>query len=182
MEADIISKLKKFLTDHSSLAEENHVVYLLVEIRKLMDRVGCSEEKFQILRFYCDWILHTEKSRQLNVIASIVKGIEDSIMKGHKFSDGQFLPFGESHTKFIYKEELQKVMREFFLQHGLPLDIFSNEKWERFVLLLIQVLIDQPIILNGDKIKSLCFRPANQAANLEVELQDGRVGRFLNVF
>ncbi len=182
MEDSIIIKLKNFLMDHDPVTEECHIVYLLVEIRKLMERTECNESKFQILRFYCDWALHTKKNQRLNVIASIVQGIEDSILQGHRFPDGQFLPFGNSHIQFIYKEELQRSMKDFFLEQGLPTSMFNKEKWEKFVFLFIQVLIDQPIVLNGDKIESLCFRPAIQAANLEIKFQNGTMGRFLNVF
>ena len=182
MEDSIIDKLKKFLADHDPIIEECHVVYLIVEIRKLLDRMEGSTGRFQILRFYCDWALHTEKNRRIDVIASIVQGIEDTILRGHKFSNGLFLPSGDSHIKFIYKEELQKNMNDFFLEHRLPVSIFAKEKWERFVFTLIQVLIDQPIILNGEQIVSMCFRPAVQAANLEVRFRNGVVHRFLNVF
>lgn len=182
MEDSIINKLKKFLTEHDPIVEECHVVYLLVEMRKMLDRTEGSIGRFQILRFYCDWALHTEKSRRIDVIASIVQGIEDTIMRGHKFSSGLFLPSGDAHVKFIYKEELQKNMNDFFLEYGFPVSIFDKEKWEKFVFTLIQVLIDQPIILDGEQIVSMCFRPANQAANLEVRFRNGVVHRFLNVF
>jgi len=182
MDDSIINKLNKFLKDHDPIIEECHIIYLLVEIRKILDRSEGNINRLPILRFYCDWVLHTEKSRKLNVIAPIVKGIEDTILSGHKFSNGLFLPSGDSHIKFIYKEELQKSMNEFFCDYGLPTNIFSKEKWEKFVFTLIQVLIDQPLVLNGEQITSMCFRPAVQAANLEVRFRNGVVHRFLNVF
>ncbi len=181
MEDSLINKLKKFLSDHDPVTEECHVVYLLVEIRKLMDRIECKEDKYKILRFYCNWALHTKKSRQLDVISSVVTGIEESIFGGHASPDGQFWPSGNSHVQFIYKKELQQNMTKFFSKYSLPTDIFTTDKWKRFISLLIQVLIDQPIELNGKKIKSLCFRTAYQAANLEVTLYDDTLHRFVNV-
>ena len=103
-------------------------------------------------------------------------------MNGHKFPDGQFMPSNDNAVKFIYKEELFKNMSSFFHSLALPMDIFEKKNWESFLPLLIEVLIDQPIILDGKEVKSLCFRPAIGAANLEVVFNKGKVHRFINVF
>ncbi len=56
----IIEKLNRFLTDHNPLAEECHVVYLMVEIRKVIDHEK-SNATYPLLKFYSDWTVHTEK-------------------------------------------------------------------------------------------------------------------------
>ena len=179
MKDAILDKLRSFLITHNPFTEECHVVYLFVEIRKLLSLP--SEYENGILRFYCDWSLHTEKTRNLNVIAPIAEGIENSILNGHQFRDGQFLPSNNDAIKFIYKEELLNNMRDLFLQLNLPMDIFEEKNRECFLRLLIQVLVNQPIILDR-KIKSLCFRHAIVAANLEVVFNDGERHRFINAF
>ena len=179
MEDSIIYKLRQFLNARNPITEECHVVYLLVQIRKLLDRIPERENEF--LRFYCDWSVHTEKTGRIHVIAPIIQGIEDCIMKGHHFASGQFSPANNKPIEFIYKEELLKNMKDLFLQVNLPMDIFEQKNWIQFLQLLIQVLIDQPISPREGNIKSLCFRSA-VGANLEVIFNDGKVYRFLNAF
>ena len=67
MEDSIIIKLKNFLMDHDPVTEECHIVYLLAEIRKLMERTKCNESKFQILRFLCN-----KRNQLLNCNSSIM--------------------------------------------------------------------------------------------------------------
>jgi len=176
----IVEKIKQFLETHNPLTEECHVVYLLVMVRKLLDTQ--SEYRNEFIRFYCDWALHHQKTQKVNVVNSIVAGIEESILEGHFFPDGQFLPQGNNVIEFIYKEELLKNMNSLFQEFSLPLDLLEKNNWEYFLRILTKAIVDQPIILNGKKIKSLCFRPAIEAASLEIEFNDGKIHRFINVF
>ncbi len=179
MKDAIVDKLRRFLISHNPLTEECHVIYLLVEIRKLLDCAPECENEF--LRFYCDWSVHTEKTGRIHVIAPMIQEIEDSIVKGHRFSDWQFSPANDSPIKLIYKKELFENMKNLFLQLSLPMDIFEEKNLEYFLRLLIQVLINQPIYPKDNKIKSICFRDA-VGANLEFVFNDGKVHRFLNAF
>jgi len=53
----IIEKLNVFVQGHDSLIEECQVVYLMVEIRKILDHDrGAGTVAFPLLRFYCDWM------------------------------------------------------------------------------------------------------------------------------
>ena len=56
---EIVDKLNLFLDKHSPFTEECHVLYTLVEIRKVLDREN--NHKYPILRFYCNWSVHTDK-------------------------------------------------------------------------------------------------------------------------
>ena len=57
MQANIIKKLKKFLQNHSRFKEECEVVYLMAEIRKILD---FKRGSYRILRFYSNWVLHNK--------------------------------------------------------------------------------------------------------------------------
>jgi len=56
---EIVEKLNDFLGEHAPFMEECHVVYMLVETRKVLDREN--NRKYPILRFYCNWTVHTDK-------------------------------------------------------------------------------------------------------------------------
>jgi hypothetical protein len=53
----IIEKLDIELSQQ--ITSERQVVYILVEIRKLMERNNDTEKCFA-LNFYCDWAMHTK--------------------------------------------------------------------------------------------------------------------------
>lgn len=55
MKKDIWSKLRRELNE--PISSERQVVYILVELRKLLELSG-SDEHFPALNFYCDWALH----------------------------------------------------------------------------------------------------------------------------
>ena len=65
-EANLKYKLEGLLRK-LPFTEECQVVYFFVEIRKLLDRMNRSED-YEYIRFFCDWVLHTEKTRNLDII------------------------------------------------------------------------------------------------------------------
>jgi len=56
MEDQILRKIRAELK--RGITEECQVVYLLVEIRKLLDRDGKNAEPYNSLRLYSDWAVH----------------------------------------------------------------------------------------------------------------------------
>lgn len=57
----ILDKLRIILT--RSPNSEAEILYVMVEIRKFLEREGEAEEKrFWTLKFFCDWVAHTELS------------------------------------------------------------------------------------------------------------------------
>lgn len=55
------NSIQKFSHNHSTFKEECEVVYLMVEIRKILEYGGKS---YKTLRFYCNWVLHKELSQE----------------------------------------------------------------------------------------------------------------------
>ena len=59
---DIAHKLSQELAQ--SITSERQVVYILVELRKLLEKKGLlKEERFRALRFCCDWTVHSKLDR-----------------------------------------------------------------------------------------------------------------------
>ncbi len=181
MEDKIKENIKQFLSLHTPPTEPCHIIYLLVSIRKLLEINPLLNN--DILKFYCDWCLHTEKSRNIKDIEPIVMGIENSITGGRMFEGGQFSPAGDNAVRFIYKQELNKSMKDLFATCDLPTEIFEEANWLNFLHLLVQVLEEQPMIISGKLIESICFKPViGKAANLEVKFKAGQTYSFINVF
>ena len=181
MEKEIIEKLNLFLNRHSPLDEECSVVYLMVEIRKVLDLLNLDRDKYPILRFYCDWSVHIKKDHS-KPIQNIVEKIEQSINNGRAFGR-QFIPHDLSTFDFVSLIELKKEMEDFFKQVFLPKIIFEDNNWSEFRHLLLRVLADQPIIGPTNNISKVYFCIANKgAAVLMVEFNDGKRYRFVNAF
>jgi len=61
LQAGIVAKLRSELT--IEIASERQVVYILVQVRKLLELNG-HQLRFPALKFYCDWATHAEMERE----------------------------------------------------------------------------------------------------------------------
>ena len=156
---EIIEKLADFLNRHNPLIEECHVVYLMVEIRKVLDHEKDHRQDgdFSLLRFYCDWTVHTEKTR----ITDNMRSIMDAVFKDAKSHieapamRGSMSPV----MQFAYMDKLKEQMGSFLKARGLNTAIVSNS-WLPFVQLLVKVLENQPINNPTDDVVLFSFVPA----------------------
>jgi hypothetical protein len=110
----IVERLVRLLSD-GPIDNEVRAVYLLVELRKILDHAysGLDQPKFLLLRFYCDWIVHTEKSRNLGHIAPIVQKAYDDVKM--RIEQGPYsTPGKEGIVEFIYMDALKGEMENLF--------------------------------------------------------------------
>lgn len=141
MEEEIVRKLRKALS--GPVKEEKDVVYIMVEIRKLLERSD-NKSNYPLLNFYCNWALHTEISR-ISPARQILEKIEKAI------SSGKYDPFPVE--EFISFEDFRKEIKSFLTEYSLPRDLFdfANEKWINFRKIFIDILIDCPLTLTNYK-------------------------------
>jgi hypothetical protein len=139
MTPEIVRKLNEFLDAHDLFKEECEAVYLMVELRKLIHQEHRREE-FAIIRFYCDWTVHSSKERNQVDIKVIMEKLNKSLSKGNPYPK-------EDIFNFLTLPELRKEMVVLFERHSLRAKLYQDENhWTHFVNVLIQVLADQPII------------------------------------
>lgn len=156
---DIIKKLRDFLQTHDPLTEECHVVYLMVEIRKVIDHEK-SGATYPLLKFYGDWTVHTEKSH----ITSEIKQVMEEMYKTAEadIANPALRKSGSSIMRFAYMEGLGHEMKSFLENHGAePFLAQEKSRWLEFVKLLVKILENQPIINPAPNIESFFFEPAN---------------------
>src|SRR3989344_1572221 len=105
MRAQIVEKLDKFLTEHQ-MKEECEVVYLLVELRKLLDREREQNhsDSYPLVRFHADWAVHTRKDRITPAMEKIMIKIDRSIDILPKNGNIDFLLLPE------FRNELTKLL------------------------------------------------------------------------
>ena len=61
MKEDVRSKLRRELSE--PISSERQVVYILVEIRKLLE-LNADADRFPALNFYCDWAVHAVMDKE----------------------------------------------------------------------------------------------------------------------
>ncbi|MFA6522719.1 MAG: hypothetical protein WCT24_03970 [Patescibacteria group bacterium] len=152
MTDQIVEKLHIFLNERHELKKECEVIYLLVELRKLLDRRNKQgrSSNYSLVRFHADWILHIDKQYITAPMKEIMKKIDESIDIYPKDGNIKFLLLPEFRTELI------KLIEEY----GLPNYFCKNDNnWLVFMTTLTQVLADQPIINPTDNIAE--FRYVN---------------------
>lgn len=171
MEDEIIAKLNEFFKKHLPMREQCEIVYFMVELRKLLDwRNNRGGKEYRVLRFYCDWSVHTSKKRLTPEIKKVMEEIDKSIT-GNKDS-----PYDDLPIHFVYKEDLKDEIEGFLKELGLSNKILEENNWYGFVHLLNKVLIDQPIIKPTEHIEYFTFKPikTKEGATWVVKFNDHR--------
>jgi hypothetical protein len=92
MTPEIIRKLNEFLTSRIPFKEECEAVYLMVEIRKLLDREH-PRDCFAKVRFYCDWMVHTSKDRNQTAIKDIMEKLNDCLNNSNPYPQEDIMSF-----------------------------------------------------------------------------------------
>ena len=149
---EIHAKLEAFLARHPSPTEECHVVYLLVELRKIMDQLW-ARPGFSLVRFYADWSVHSQKDRVTPDIAQIAEGIYGEVAANPAAGV-------QMATAFSHMAGLQEELADMFEAIGVNSTLATDaEIWGAFVSLLTAVLADQPIINPSPRVREIRFEP-----------------------
>lgn len=152
MRDDILEKLSNFLKN--PIEQECGVVYLMVEMRKLIEHKRnevIDDEGFQHyprIAFYSNWCVHTDLTSR--VAKKHLEEIEAMSKRG-EIKDEIFI--------FLRFEGLKSELANFFKEYGLDGTVFFMN-WESFKDLLVDVLADCPLLIKDPKkgqIKSFCF-------------------------
>lgn len=185
----IIEKLNRFSIDHSPVTEECQVVYFMVQLRKILEHENHHSltGKFTYLHFFCDWIVHTKKTRITDSMREVMEKIFSDVkaqIENPMGIKGQ----GEriEVMKFAYMERLYDEMILFLEGHGISLKIIEDD-WLAFVDHLIKVLESQPILKPTNDITSFTFLPAASGCvrgqiNFEEKIEGYDHFRFGNAY
>jgi hypothetical protein len=151
---EIAEKLNRFLAKHDPMTEECHAVYLMVELRKLLDQRG-PPKAHPLLRFYSDWTVHYQKDRNLAGIEPMVQAMYAAAAKEIAAGKGA-APGSKEMVEFAKMSELRGTIGAFLRDEYIGTNLVDNEaSWEAFVSLLTEVLAHQPIVIDSDSIKGI---------------------------
>jgi len=137
--ARIVEELNEFLSKRPQIREKSEVVYLMVELRKLLDRERehNGSDLYTLVRFYADWTLHTKKNRITPAIKKIMLDINNSIDTYPK----------DGNIDFLLLPKFRRKLTQLLQKYDLPNEFCKNDDgWIDFMVALTQVLADQPIV------------------------------------
>lgn len=135
MEDQIIEKLRRQLGQ--PITTEPLVVYLLVEVRKLMDRKAIRSDT---LRLCCNWAVHVELSGE--AAQRIIRHIDEMYPR---LVNGQLTQQDkESLRGFFLMSKFRSELEELLVSEALR--PFENDEWNAFLACFLNVIEDCPLV------------------------------------
>jgi hypothetical protein len=135
------SKIQRVLDRR--ITNEMQVVYLLVELRKLMDQEAYQD---QILRMFCNWAVHTTLEKRGDGSTLILGEFDDFIAE---LRERKTLAAKRAHMSFgTFREALIRYFEHFGLSAKFA---DSLEGWKRFFSLYASVVSECPIVFTAAK-------------------------------
>lgn len=162
MTPEIIRKLSEVLGE--PLSREMQAVYILAEIRKLLE-LERLKSKYPSLNFHCCWVLHaTAKGVGAD---RILKRFDDAYAYWkdiHSAPKEIVLPLGRTMALSSFKLDLKL----FLSKMQLPGNVVTDEaQWLKFLTLYSEIIRDCPFKLSGtnkvalEHLKSIVVSPIN---------------------
>jgi len=144
-QSSILEKLQTEL--QLDLTTERQVVYILVEIRKMIEQAG-ELDNYQALDFYCSFALHTRMSRAgaRRILERFDKAYSLWITK-------QALPRELRHEISLTTkmDRFKREMKTFLKANNLPTRLLTeSDDWARFIRLYGSIIDECELVLKGD--------------------------------
>lgn len=142
MEDQLIEKIRGEMD--RGINSECQVVYLLVEIRKLMDRDKTASMPYNSLRIYSDWAVHVGLSGpQAQDIVKRADAFYPKLMND-TVSNQEKADFAKVFLLNTFREEMNRFLND-HVQRS-----FSDARWNSFLTYFLRVIEDCPLICKAD--------------------------------
>ncbi len=166
----IIEKLHSEL--RRPVETEMQVVYILVEVRKLLEH-DAQKGRYPVLNFYGNWVVHTRLSA--SPIADRIVRLFDDVLYG-KASDAIETKLEDEMVDFFDERTLRAELRTFLESSDLPAEICTDAaRWRAFRKMLAGVIEDVPLELRTSDpthfIKIVIVKNKSTEDTLHVEWQ-----------
>jgi hypothetical protein len=134
MTKDIMGKLRDHLG--RQVDTECAVVYLLAEVRKILERERPDPKPFA-LWMHCHWALHVNLARTPTTVA-FLRRVDDFVTATvHGFAPNGPYTMIDSHNlfrEFVYLETFRAQFHEFLETSKLPVELCTDDsKWFKFL-------------------------------------------------
>jgi len=145
MEDAIVSKLRRELSSNAPITEAK-VVYILVEIRKLIERTHQKQHYFP-LDFHCSWALHAGMDRcgATRILRRFDNAYE--LLKEKSLGELDTILHNELRAT-MDMEQFRGCLEEFLTTYKLPTTAVKDD-WTQFLRHYSAVIEDCPLTVNN---------------------------------
>ena len=143
MKEKLLKKIQDVLD--RQVSTEMQVVYLMVELRKLMDR---EKYKDPVLRTLCNWVVHTSLEKRAEGSQLVLTEIDNQMVR--VFERNESVPSFEHLSFCAFRATLGQCFDSFGLSAKF---IQDKSKYERFVGLYSSIVSECPILFSASKTK-----------------------------
>jgi hypothetical protein len=134
MTKDIVGKLMKHLS--KPIDDEPGVVYLLAEVRKLLERDDPTHSN-RALWMYCHWALHvdlTTPGATMDFLKRVDRWVTNTVAYLTPSGAWEFLEEWNLFRDFIFLDTFRQQLRGFLAGYGLPLSLCDQDtQWYAFI-------------------------------------------------
>jgi hypothetical protein len=141
MRNEIIHKIQHVLDRR--ITNEMQVVYLLVELRKLMDQKAYKDP---VLRMFCNWVVHTTLEKRADGSTLILSEIDDYMAELHERQ--RLLPHPKHMSFGTFREALIRCFQSFSLSAKF---LTNLAEWKKFFGLYALIVSECPIVFTASK-------------------------------
>ncbi|HAU1234405.1 TPA: hypothetical protein ACMWW0_001961 [Legionella pneumophila] len=153
-----IGTIKKLISKND--LNDSIVVHFLTLIRKELEILDESDrEFFDVLKFYCDWALHTAIDRSKSG-SSIISNINQTIaIYQHSSSNEELI----RAISILLINKLKNQLSKFLDKHSIQTNIISEQtQWRHFLLILFSILEHTQVCLHKTHKQYLQNNPIKQ--------------------
>ena len=166
MKPELIHKLAAALS--RPIRTESTVVYITVEIRKLMERLE-SSKCYPVLRLFCNWAVHIELDKG-DALKDLLGAFEEAI-ESVKSGNDIPLAFRRRLSLSTFRSEFQAFLNATKLPSKV---VDDDDRWNEFLTLYSSVVSDCPLAYTKRD------HPFSIISNLSLvgAIRDGRQSRL----
>jgi len=125
------------------ITNELQVVYLLVELRKLMDR---EQYKDSSLRMFCNWVVHTSLERRADGSTNVLREFDELMIEIHERKKER--PQSIHASLGTFRRSLVLAFKRFGLS---PRFLDTLAAWKKFFSFYAAIVSDCPIVFTASR-------------------------------
>jgi hypothetical protein len=158
----IVAKLRDLLSD--GIDSECEVVYLLCEIRKLLEKTPARDRPFA-LNMYCHWALHVDLHGSDTILPFLQR--VDAFVARRLAEPEDFHEDNQMTRDFVMLDTFEIHLQDFLKGYSLPTDLTDDgECWMEFVKHYAGVIEDGSLSFKADNqglkyVKQITFTKGN---------------------
>jgi len=148
MTNEILEKIERII--RTPLPSESDINHLFTLIRKLIERLrGSDKRNFALLKFYCDWVLHSEIDKSSEG-AMIIERVHAIINDHMRRNDSGQIP--ADLTAALSLNEVRSQLNNLLQlsEPGIGLSV-DNEQWRVIIIQLVEIISHCPLRIDKSK-------------------------------